>query len=141
MTATERLVDLSASVENVWSVVTDAQQFEHFTAYTAAEFEPTEGSAMRLETAAGTLLGRVTEVVHPSRFAYRLSVEPDVEPEPATSTLVEFTLSPAQVGSRLLVRESGFGSLDDRFGSPIDLLERAGETWNTALERLEAILQ
>jgi uncharacterized protein YndB with AHSA1/START domain len=96
---------------------------------------------MRLETADGTLLGRVTEVVHPSRFAYRMAVEPDVEPEPATSTLVEFTLSPAQVGSRLLVRESGFGSLDGRFGSPIDLLERAGETWSTALDRLESILQ
>lgn len=141
MTATERLIDLSASVENVWSVVTDPEQFVHFTKYTSAFFEPREDADVRLESEEGIQLGRVTEVTHPSRFAYRLAVEPDVDPEPGSSTLVEFTLTPAQVGSRILVRESGFGSLDEQYGSPIDLLERAGETWNTALLRLESMLE
>ena len=141
MTATERLIDLSASVENVWSVVTDPEQFVHFTAYTSAFFEPREDADVRLESDSGIFLGQVTEVTHPTRFAYRIAVEPDVEPAPGSSTLVEFTITPAQVGSRVLVRESGFGSLDERFGPSVDLLERAGEQWNTALARLESMLE
>jgi uncharacterized protein YndB with AHSA1/START domain len=60
----------------------------------------------------GRYLCAVERVEPPRTFAFRGAYEPDVEPAPGNSTLVEFTLNPEGDGTRLRVVESGFESLD-----------------------------
>jgi uncharacterized protein YndB with AHSA1/START domain len=142
VTAVERLIDVSAPVDRVWAALTDAATFARCYAEGGATLEPRQGGAVRLSWSdRGTFRGVVEETSPPSRFCYRLAVEPDREPTPTTSTLVEFRLAPAQLGTRVIVRESGFGSLDaDALEAgaldPVQLMERAGEAWTSGLERL-----
>jgi uncharacterized protein YndB with AHSA1/START domain len=137
VTAVERLIDVSAPVERVWAALTDPVVFARCYAEGGAALEPRVGAAVRLTWSdRGTFIGVVEEASPPSRFCYRLAVAPDREPTPATSTLVEFRLAPAQLGTRVIVRESGFGSLDADTDDPVRLMESAGEAWTTALDRL-----
>jgi uncharacterized protein YndB with AHSA1/START domain len=137
VTAVERLIDVAAPVERVWRSLAEPVGFARWCAVDEAEFEARAGSPMRLSWEQhGTFRGVVEEASEPHRLCYRLSAAPDAEPTPTTSTLVELTLSPAQVGSRVVVRESGFASLDPSLGAAIDLMEESGTAWSAALERL-----
>jgi uncharacterized protein YndB with AHSA1/START domain len=137
VTAVERLIDIAAPVDRVWRSLAEPEEFARWCAVDEAEFEARAGSPMRLHWARhGTFRGVVEEAAEPHRLCYRLSAAPDAEPTPTTSTLVELTLTPAQVGSRLLVRESGFGALDPSVGDAIELMEESGASWSAALERL-----
>jgi uncharacterized protein YndB with AHSA1/START domain len=137
VTAVERLIDIAAPVERVWRSLAEPDEFARWCAVDEAEFEARAGSPMRLRRAQhGTFHGIMEEASEPHRLCYRLSAAPDAEPTPTTSTLVELTLSPAQVGSRLLVRESGFAALDPTLGTAIGLIAESGAAWTAALERL-----
>jgi uncharacterized protein YndB with AHSA1/START domain len=137
MTAVERLIDVRAPVHRVWEVLVDPAVFARCYAPGGAAFEPRVDAPVRLSwLERGTYLGIVEEAEPPQHFCYRLAVEPDREPTRTTSTLVEFRLAPAQLGTRVIVRESGFAALDASVGSPDDRMARAGEAWTAALELL-----
>ena len=60
----------------------------------------------------GTVRARVERVEPPRLFSYRWANAVDVEPSEGHSTLVEFSLTAADGGTRVRVVESGFASLD-----------------------------
>jgi uncharacterized protein YndB with AHSA1/START domain len=108
----EREVFIAAPVERVWEIVTDARHVAGWFSETA-EVDLRVGGRMVLAWKEyGTFLCVVERVEPPRLFAFRGAYEPDVEPAPGNSTLVEFTLRPEADGTRLRVVESGFASLD-----------------------------
>jgi uncharacterized protein YndB with AHSA1/START domain len=135
MSGVERIVDLAVPVERAWQTLTDPAEFARVYAHGGAEFAAAPGSAVRLNwPERGTYLGVVEHAEHPHRFCYRLATEPETNPTPANSTLVEFTLSPTPAGCRLIVRETGFEILD-----PVaedDARRRADEAWTACLRLL-----
>jgi uncharacterized protein YndB with AHSA1/START domain len=133
MTAVERLIDVRAPVHRVWAALVDPAVFARCYASGGAVFEPRVDAVVRLSWLEhGTYRGVVEEASAPHLFCYRLAVDPEREPTRATSTLVEFRLAPAQLGTRVIVRESGFGASDDA----ADRIARSGAAWTEALERL-----
>ena len=111
----EREVTISAPIERVWSILTEAEHIGGWFADGGAEIDLRPGGALVLRWAAhGTANARVETVEPPRRFAYRWTAHhaaPGAEPEEGNSTLVEFTLSPEGDGTRLHVLETGFASL------------------------------
>jgi len=111
-------------VRRVWEIVTDARHVA--------------GRIVLAWKEHGSFLGVVERVQPPEVFAFRGAYEPDTEPAPGNSTLVEFTLSPEGDGTRLRVLESGFASLaapdeqrarnyEDNVGGWREMLGRASE--------------
>ena len=60
----------------------------------------------------GTVRARVERVEPPRAFSYRWANAVDAEPVEGHSTLVEFSLTADEGGTRVRVVESGFASLD-----------------------------
>jgi uncharacterized protein YndB with AHSA1/START domain len=76
VTAVERLIDLPAPPERVWSVLADAAAFARWCAVDGASFEPRTGSPLRLARAEhGVFRGEVEEASEPHRLCYRLALE------------------------------------------------------------------
>ncbi len=111
----EREIVINAPVERVWELITQPEHVGRWFGDAGAEIDLRPGGAMVLRwTDHGTSRGRVVAVEPRSRFAYRWApfTEPGgEEPVEGNSTLVEFTLQPADDGTRLRVVESGFASL------------------------------
>ena len=111
----ERETVISAPVERVWELITDAEHLGRWFADAGAEIDLRPGGAMVLRwTDHGTSRGRVVEVEPRTRFSYRWAPFKDPggdEPVEGNSTLVEFTLHPERDATRLRVVESGFASL------------------------------
>lgn len=138
----EREVTISAPIERVWSILTEAEHIGGWFADAGAEIDLRPGGALVMRWAEhGMAKARVETVEPPHRFAYRWTAhhaEPGAEPERGNSTLVEFTLSPEGDGTRLRVLETGFASLaasdeqrtrnyEDNVGGWKQMLGRASE--------------
>jgi len=111
----ERETVISAPVERVWSLITEAEHLGRWFGDAGAEIDLRPGGAMVLRWAGhGASRGRVVAVERPTRFSYRWAPFADPggeEPVEGNSTLVEFTLRPESDATRLRVVESGFASL------------------------------
>jgi uncharacterized protein YndB with AHSA1/START domain len=106
---------IAAPIDHVWDLVTSAEHVGRWFGDAGAEIDLRPGGAMALHWREhGTYHGRVEAVDPPHRFAWRwLSVVGvDEEATPANSTLTEFTLSEVGAGTRVVVVETGFASLD-----------------------------
>jgi uncharacterized protein YndB with AHSA1/START domain len=138
----EREVTISAPIERVWSILTEAEHIGGWFADAGAEIDLRPGGALVMRWAEhGMTTARVETVEPPHRFAYRWTAhhaEQGSEPEEGNSTLVEFTLSPEGDGTRLRVLETGFASLaaddeqrarnyEDNVGGWQEMLGRASE--------------
>jgi uncharacterized protein YndB with AHSA1/START domain len=112
----ERETLIAAPVERVWDLVTQAEHLGRWFGDAGAEIDLRPGGALTMTWEQyGTAHGRVEHVEPPHRFAYRwlATQTPDgAEVNEGNSTLVEFTLTSQEGGTRLRVVESGFATLD-----------------------------
>lgn len=106
---------INAPAERVWALITEAEHLGRWFGDAGASIDLRPGGAMVIHWSEhGTTHGRVVDVEPHTRFSYRWAPFRDPggeEPDEGNSTLVEFTLAPAQDGTLLSVVESGFGAL------------------------------
>jgi uncharacterized protein YndB with AHSA1/START domain len=109
----ERQIDIDAPVDRVWTMVTEAEHLGTWFGDAGAEIDLRPGGALTVRWQPGHVLTGVVEAVEPTtRFAFRwLLTDFVATPDPASSTLVEFTLAPTDTGTRVSVVESGFTAL------------------------------
>lgn len=114
----EREIHVSAPVERVWAVITEAKHLGTWFGDAGATIDLRPGGAMTVmsratkDRAEKTAHFVVDRVDRPRFFSYRWLRSGVAEPTPANSTLVEFTLTPEADGTRIRVVESGFRTLD-----------------------------
>jgi uncharacterized protein YndB with AHSA1/START domain len=138
----EREVMIAASPERVWAVLTEPEHVgTWFGTGSPAEIDLRPGGLMLLDHGAyGSYSTLIVKVDPPRAFSYRwASAYPDVVATPDNSTLVEFTLEPADGGTVLRVVESGF----DAIQIPAARLESAGfeshsQGWSGVIEKVGA---
>ena len=111
----ERDITIATAVERVWEVITRPEHFATwFGAGAPVTIDLRPGGEMTLDHGAhGRYIAVVVEVDPPHRFSYRWAEGyPEVRATEASSTLVEFTLTPLGPDrTRLQVVESGFADL------------------------------
>jgi uncharacterized protein YndB with AHSA1/START domain len=111
----EREIAIAAPVERVWAVLTEPEHVAvWFSEVGTPEIDLRPGGIYKVDhTPYGVFPMRIEKVDPPSYLSYRWASA--FSGEVATdenSTLVEFTLVPDGVGTRLTVVESGFASLE-----------------------------
>lgn len=138
----ERDVLIRAPVERVWELITSAEHLGTWFGDAGAEVDLRPGGALAVTWRDHHgLRGRVETVDPPRRFSWRwlhVDGEAPVEPTPANSTLVEFTLSAEEGGTRVTVVESGFDGLDVDVAARGELFASHGEGWAFELGELAA---
>jgi uncharacterized protein YndB with AHSA1/START domain len=138
----EREVMIAASPERVWAVLTEPEHVgTWFGTGSPAEIDLRPGGLMLLDHGEhGSYSTLIVKVDPPRAFSYRwASAYPDVVATSNNSTLVEFTLEPADGGTVLRVVESGF----DAIQIPAARLESAGfeshsQGWSGVIEKVGA---
>src|ERR1700760_80299 len=107
----EKEIEISASVERVWEVLTEAEHVAlWFGNGKPIEVDLRAGGEMTLDHGVhGTYRTVIVEVDPPRHSAYRWAAGfPDELATEDNSTLVEFDLVPTAAGTLLKVTESGF---------------------------------
>src|ERR1700754_988632 len=103
----EREVHIDAPLERVWELITKPEHVGRWFGDAGAQIELRPGGAFNLNWEDhGEVIGIVDRVEPMTLFSYRWQMRE------AGETLVEFTLSEGDGGTRLHVRESGFESLN-----------------------------
>jgi len=139
----ERSVHIEAPVELVWRMVTEPDQVVRwFCDEIDVQATPGyEGSMSFRPESGGTVLVPITvaSVEAPHRFTYRWTHPAGTAATPVNSTLVEFTLTPEEGGTRLRVVETGH----EHLGWPQDqqdaFVEDHNEGWSRHVGRLEQL--
>jgi uncharacterized protein YndB with AHSA1/START domain len=109
----EREIRIAASVERVWSAVTEAKHLGTWFGDAGATIDLRPGGAITLRWEKNaTVHGRVERVEPHTVFSFRWLRGDHDEPEPGNHTLVEFTLTPDDSGTLLRVVESGIRALE-----------------------------
>jgi uncharacterized protein YndB with AHSA1/START domain len=104
---------VAATCENVWALLTEADQIARWFAFDGAEIDLRPGGVLTMTWKEHGVYTAIIEVVEPPHtFAYRWARLPGELPGSGNSTLVTFTIHPEGEGVRLLVTESGFRDLD-----------------------------
>jgi uncharacterized protein YndB with AHSA1/START domain len=133
-----REIVIDAPPERVWAIVTEAPHLAGWFS-DEAEIDLRPGGSMLLTWhGQGSYRARVETVEEPHTFAFRWLLRENVDPGPASSTLVVMTLIPEGTSTRLRVVESGFADLawpDDERARYADE-NRAG--WVVELDELRA---
>jgi uncharacterized protein YndB with AHSA1/START domain len=133
----ERETVITAPVERVWALLTEAEHVGRWFCDDGAEIDLRPGGTMVLRWAEhGTGVARIVDVDRPHRFAYRWAAIREhwgEEPDDRNSTLVEFTLTSEAGGTRLRVVESGFDELDGTDEQRRTAFEGNTEGWEVQL--------
>lgn len=139
----ERSVHVDAPVELVWRMVSEPDQVVRWFADDidlqarpghegSMTFRPESGAAVQVPIT-------VESVEAPRRFTYRWTHSAGTTASAANSTLVEFTLTPEDGGTRLRVVETGY----DGLGWPQDqqdaFVDDHTDGWSHHLGRLEQL--
>jgi uncharacterized protein YndB with AHSA1/START domain len=108
----ERTIQISASIETVWTALTTAEGIRSWFG-DEAEIDLTPGGEARFgwteyEASSHAI---VVDVDPPARFSYRWAASGTARADAGPSTLVEFTLVSTGMGTEVTVIESGFASL------------------------------
>lgn len=140
----EKSVHIDAPVEVVWRMVSEPDQVVRWFA-DEIDLQATpgyEGSMTFRPDAGGTVHVPITveAVEPPRRLTYRWGHPAGAAASPGNSTLVEFTLTPDDGGTRLRVVETGHDSLGWPQGQQDAYVEDHNDGWTTHLGRLEQIL-
>jgi uncharacterized protein YndB with AHSA1/START domain len=138
----EREITIAAPPERVWAVLTEPTHVgTWFGIGSPAEIDLRPGGLMKIDHGEHGRYSTVIVTVDPPRaFSYRwASAYPDVVATDANSTLVEFTLEPADGGTVLKVVESGFDAIE----IPTHRKESAGfeshaQGWSGVIEKVGA---
>lgn len=113
----EREMHIRAPIERVWLVITDPEYVVRWFGQ-RAEIDLRPGGAALFgwpDEGYGDGAAVVERVEPPREFAFRWMREADLPFDPdGVSTLVEFSLSPADGGTRLRLVESGFATDEHR---------------------------
>jgi uncharacterized protein YndB with AHSA1/START domain len=137
----EREITIDAPVEKVWELITRPEHVGRWFGDAGAEIELRPGGAMTLRWEDYGTVHAVVERVEPmTRFAYRWAPYPEPggqKPVPGNSTLIEFTLSEIDGGTRLHLLESGFESLDASREKQEELREGNAKGWKIELGHLD----
>jgi uncharacterized protein YndB with AHSA1/START domain len=140
----EQEILIAASVERVWTVLTDADHIGNwFGTGVPAKVDLRPGGGFLVDHGRhGSLVGRIEEVEPPRRLTYRLSQSPSgEEPAGGNATLVEFTLRPDAGGTRLSVVESGFAALEMPADYVATRARQNGANWPGKLQQLRVYCQ
>ena len=130
---------VAAPPERVWEVLTRAEYLPRWFGAEKAEIDLRPGGSLVMVWAEhGVGRCRVERVEEPLHFSFRWSIETDVEPVPGEETLVEFTLTPENGGTRLQVVESGFSKLDRPADKQEWHRERNVDGWRQVLDAVAA---
>ena len=133
----ERDVFISAPVERVWQLITEAEHLGRWFGDDGAEIDLRPGGRLTLSWAKhGTAFGRVEAVEEPHRFICVWAANMGTEPAPGNQTRVEFTLAAEGDGTRLRVVESGFASLDREQAERVAKRSLNVEGWQIELDEL-----
>lgn len=144
----EREIQISASPEIVWGVITEPEQISRWFADEAElEGPATAGVAGRLTWKPGGRAGgakdlavavpiRVVAAEPFSRFAFRWNHPEGEEPDASNSALVEFTLAEQAGGTRLRVVESGIAAVTSAGTENDKYVSDHGQGWGQHLGEL-----
>jgi uncharacterized protein YndB with AHSA1/START domain len=136
-----KTVDLKAPVDRVWRAITDKDEFgAWFRVNLDAPFEAGQPSTGRMTYPGYEHVqwsATVVDMIEPHLFSYTwrpYALDPDVDYSAEAPTLVEFRLEPWEGGTRLTVRESGFGRVpEDRRAEAFRMNEQG---WTTQVENI-----
>jgi uncharacterized protein YndB with AHSA1/START domain len=135
----EREVVIAAPVERVWATITQPEHVGSWFGDAGAEIDLRPGGAIIIRWKDyGTGYGIVERVEPPRVFAWRGALIGHTEVRADNSTLVEFTLSPENGGTRLRVVESGFHTLAIPAEEALKQAEGNVEGWRIKTEELAA---
>lgn len=140
----ERSVEIDASPEDVWSIITEAEYVaQWFGDKAEIDLRPGGAASFTWTEHDHTARARVEAVAPPNLFAFRwsntgLPVADDVELDETNSTLVEFRLTPSGDGTTLQVTESGFAKLDQPEEVVSASVENHTDGWVVEIDKLVA---
>lgn len=133
----EREIDIEASRERVWAVLTDARHVARWSGG-SAEIDLRPGGEARFGWPGdGSYRAVVDRVVPPSTFAYRRAKGPGTAGEEGTGTLVEFSLTEVPAGTLVRVVETGFASLELTEPEQATAAEANVQRWASELAQLK----
>ncbi|AXS42501.1 SRPBCC family protein [Breoghania sp. L-A4] len=138
----ERSIDIAAPVSRVWRALTDHTEFgAWFGVALDGPFVPGEKSTghMTISGYEHIAWDAVVVAVEPERlFSFTwhpYAVDPEIDYSAEPSTLVEFHLEPADSGTRLLVRETGFDKIPK--GRRLEALRMNGQGWTFQMKNIQ----
>lgn len=133
----EREIFISAPQNAVWAVLTEPGHVARWFG-DSAEVDLQPGGKMVFGwTEYGNHHAVVERVEPPSFFSYRWGHGAEVMPTAGNSTLVEFTLTPAESGTTLRVVETGFAGLDGSDQERATAVRENTEGWASELAELQ----
>jgi uncharacterized protein YndB with AHSA1/START domain len=133
----EREVVVAAPAERLWELLTQPEHIDRWFEGTAVQVDLRPGGAMVLASQEFGKIHAVVEKVEPPRlFSYRWARHPDMPVAEGTATLVEFTLTPDDGGTRVRVVESGFTSTDAVKVDQARHAEANSQGWREVLDSL-----
>jgi uncharacterized protein YndB with AHSA1/START domain len=139
----EKSVHIEAPVELVWRMVTEP---DHVVRWFADDIDLRatpgyEGSMTFRPESGGTVQVPITveSVEAPRRFTYRWNHPAGTGATPANSTLVEFTLTAEDGGTRLRVVETGHDGLGWAEDQQKSFVDDHNDGWSMHLGRLEQL--
>ena len=139
----ERSVHIEAPVELVWRMVTEPDQVVRwFADEIDLQARPGyEGSMTFRPESGGTVQVPITveSVEAPHRFTYRWNHPEGTTASPVNSTLVEFTLTAEDGGTRLHVFETGHDGLGWAQDQQDAFVDEHNDGWSWHLGRLEQL--
>lgn len=134
----ERSIDISAPLERVWELVTEPGWWVPTDEPVAAEREP--GTVVVRESEKwGRFPVEVVDLRPMTYAAFRwASTFPGADLTAGATTLIEFTLAPADDGVTVSVRESGFAGLDATAEQKRQGFESNTDGWRMELDSLRS---
>jgi uncharacterized protein YndB with AHSA1/START domain len=133
----EREIFINARQNAVWAALTEPGHVARWFG-DSAEVDLQPGGKMVFGwTEYGNHHAVVERVEPPSFFSYRWGHGAEVMPTAGNSTLVEFTLTPAEPGTTLRVVETGFAGLDGSDQERATAVRENTEGWVSELAELQ----
>jgi uncharacterized protein YndB with AHSA1/START domain len=133
----EREIFINAPQHAVWAALTEPEHVARWFG-DSAQVDLRPGGRMVFGwTEYGDHYAVVERVEPPGFFSYRWGHGAGVEPAAGTSTLVEFTLTPAGPGTTLRVVETGFASLNGSDEERATAVKENTEGWAAELGELQ----
>jgi len=134
---------IDASLERVWSLVTQPEPLGRWFADAGAAIDLRPGGALELRWSHGAVVRGRVEAIEPRRrlvFRWAPFRTPEGrEPRSGNSTVVEITLASEWSGTRVQVVERGFAALDCADVERAANREDNAEGWKLELGDLQAL--
>jgi uncharacterized protein YndB with AHSA1/START domain len=133
-------ITIHAPVDRVWDLITQPDHVARWYAFDGAAIDLRPGGRLAFRWREhGEYRGRVERVERPHTFSFRfVGHEPDQDPTPRNSTLVEFTLQASGGSTIVRMVESGFAGLTDATEAGASKSAISLEGWRGGFDALSA---